>query len=77
MFLLNNTFYYVSIGIETDECLDNNGGCWQDESSNITACKDTFRGRVCECPLVNGVQYEGDGYTSCEGTFGLNCRSNF
>lgn len=29
--------------------------------------KDTYRGRVCECPLVNGVQYKGDGYTSCEG----------
>lgn len=29
--------------------------------------QDTFRGRVCECPVVNGVQYKGDGYTSCEG----------
>ncbi|KAL9239237.1 hypothetical protein vseg_013577 [Gypsophila vaccaria] len=56
----------LSGGIETDECLDNNGGCWQDQNANITACKDTFRGRVCECPLVNGVQYDGDGYTSCE-----------
>ncbi|KAL5988193.1 Vacuolar-sorting receptor 1 [Asimina triloba] len=27
---------------------------------------DTFRGRVCECPLVNGVQFKGDGYSSCE-----------
>ncbi|KAK7290138.1 hypothetical protein RIF29_04347 [Crotalaria pallida] len=29
---------------------------------------DTFRGRVCECPVVKGVQYRGDGYTSCEVT---------
>ncbi|KAK9756152.1 hypothetical protein RND81_01G077100 [Saponaria officinalis] len=56
----------LSGGIETDECLENNGGCWQDLQANITACKDTFRGRVCECPLVNGVQYDGDGYSSCE-----------
>ena len=34
-----------------------------------TTCflQDTFRGRVCECPLVNGVQFQGDGYTSCDG----------
>ncbi|KAJ4838721.1 Vacuolar-sorting receptor 6 [Turnera subulata] len=51
--------------LETDECLDRNGGCWQDRQSNVTACRDTFRGRVCECPLVKGVQYSGDGYTSC------------
>ncbi|KAJ8439607.1 hypothetical protein Cgig2_017174 [Carnegiea gigantea] len=57
----------LSDDIETNECLDNNGGCWKDKSANITACKDTFRGRVCECPLVNGVQFEGDGYTSCKG----------
>merc|ERR1711915_523623 len=49
------------------ECLKNNGGCWQDKKSNITACKDTFRGRVCECPLVDGVQFKGDGYSNCEG----------
>ncbi|CAI9090694.1 OLC1v1025519C4 [Oldenlandia corymbosa var. corymbosa] len=52
--------------IETNECLENNGGCWKDSHSNITACKDTFRGRVCQCPVANGVQYKGDGYTSCE-----------
>ncbi|GMY25335.1 hypothetical protein FCV25MIE_20577, partial [Fagus crenata] len=27
---------------------------------------DTYRGRVCECPVVKGVQYRGDGYASCE-----------
>ncbi|XP_072969705.1 vacuolar-sorting receptor 6-like [Typha angustifolia] len=51
--------------LETNQCLDSNGGCWKDEKLNVTACKDTFRGRVCECPLVNGVQYQGDGYNSC------------
>ncbi|KAL1557894.1 Vacuolar-sorting receptor 3 [Salvia divinorum] len=55
----------LSGDVETNECLDNNGGCWQDKSNNITACKDTFRGRVCECPVVNGVQFKGDGYSSC------------
>lgn len=57
----------LSEGVETNECLVNNGGCWKNPNLNITACKDTFRGRVCHCPLVNGVQFQGDGYTSCEG----------
>lgn len=56
----------LSADMETNECLTNNGGCWQDKAANITACKDTFRGRVCECPLVEGVQFQGDGYTSCK-----------
>ncbi|KAK9149968.1 hypothetical protein Syun_008277 [Stephania yunnanensis] len=56
----------LSADIETNECLERNGGCWMDSRANVTACKDTFRGRVCECPAVNGVQYRGDGYTSCE-----------
>ncbi|KAL6196914.1 hypothetical protein ACLB2K_032527 [Fragaria x ananassa] len=51
--------------LETNECLERNGGCWLDNRGNLTACKDTFRGRVCECPVVDGVQYKGDGYTSC------------
>eukprot|EP00270_Netrium_digitus_P020198 TRINITY_DN8230_c0_g1_i1.p1 TRINITY_DN8230_c0_g1~~TRINITY_DN8230_c0_g1_i1.p1 ORF type:complete len:646 (+),score=135.92 TRINITY_DN8230_c0_g1_i1:41-1939(+) len=52
--------------IQTNECLDNNGGCWK--AYNQTACKDTFRGRVCECPKdpVTGVRFVGDGYTKCE-----------
>lgn len=25
--------------IETNECLENNGGCWQDKAANLTACK--------------------------------------
>jgi hypothetical protein len=52
--------------VQTNECLDNNGGCWQDKKHNLTACKDTFRGRVCQCPVVNGVLFSGDGYTHCE-----------
>lgn len=30
--------------------------------------QDTFRGRVCECPIMKGVKFVGDGYTNCEGT---------
>lgn len=62
--------------IETNECAENNGGCWLDTKSNLTACKDTFRGRVCECPVVGGVQYRGDGYTSCEAFGPARCSIN-
>ncbi|CAK9180848.1 unnamed protein product [Ilex paraguariensis] len=62
--------------METNECLDNNGGCWQDKTANITACKDTFRGRVCECPLVDGVQFKGDGYSSCSASGPGRCKIN-
>ncbi|CAN6875497.1 unnamed protein product [Brassica oleracea] len=60
--------------IETNECLQNNGGCWVDKRTNITACRDTFRGRVCRCPIVQGVKFLGDGYTHCEGA--LRCVIN-
>lgn len=33
----------------------------------VFCVQDTFRGRVCECPVVNGVQFKGDGYRSCSG----------
>ncbi|KAI9401057.1 hypothetical protein POPTR_001G075600v4 [Populus trichocarpa] len=56
----------LSSELETNECLERNGGCWQDKQFNTTACKDTFRGRVCQCPVVKGVQYAGDGYMSCK-----------
>ncbi|KAK4418830.1 Vacuolar-sorting receptor 1 [Sesamum alatum] len=62
--------------METNECLDNNGGCWQDKAANITACRDTFRGRVCECPIVQGVKFIGDGYTHCEASGALRCEIN-
>ena len=29
--------------------------------------QNTFRGRVCECLVVKGVKFVGDGYTHCEG----------
>ncbi|XP_059668144.1 vacuolar-sorting receptor 1-like [Cornus florida] len=66
----------LSDGIETNECLENNGGCWQDKVANITACRDTFRGRVCECPIVQGVKFLGDGYTHCEASGALRCEIN-
>lgn len=66
----------LSEDIETNECLHNNGGCWQDKAANVTACKDTFRGRVCECPVVQGVKFVGDGYTHCEATGALRCEIN-
>ncbi|XP_042045797.1 vacuolar-sorting receptor 1-like [Salvia splendens] len=62
--------------IQTNECLTNNGGCWQDTTSNITACRDTFRGRVCECPVVQGVKFSGDGYTHCQASGALRCGIN-
>ncbi|CBI17914.3 unnamed protein product, partial [Vitis vinifera] len=39
-------------------------GALNDKTANITACKDTFRGRVYECPLVDGVKFKGDSYSS-------------
>ncbi|XP_071720407.1 vacuolar-sorting receptor 2-like isoform X2 [Rutidosis leptorrhynchoides] len=62
--------------IETNECLDNNGGCWIDKVAGITACKDTFRGRVCECPIVHGVKFVGDGFNHCEAPPTLRCHVN-
>lgn len=66
----------LSTDVETNECLENNGGCWRDKVANITACKDTFRGRVCECPLVDGVQFKGDGYNHCEVSGPGRCKLN-
>ncbi|KAL8509283.1 hypothetical protein ACS0TY_016471 [Phlomoides rotata] len=63
----------LSRDMETNECLVNNGGCWQDKAANITACRDTFRGRVCHCPTVQGVRFIGDGYTHCEASGPLRC----
>lgn len=41
----------------------------------LESVQDTFRGRVCECPVVNGVQYRGDGYSSCQGIVFLHDKS--
>ncbi|KAL2340140.1 hypothetical protein Fmac_008080 [Flemingia macrophylla] len=43
---------------------------------NEQQVQDTFRGRVCECPIVNGVQYKGDGYTTCEAFGPARCSIN-
>uniref|UniRef100_A0A1J3DX64 Vacuolar-sorting receptor 1 n=1 Tax=Noccaea caerulescens TaxID=107243 RepID=A0A1J3DX64_NOCCA len=61
---------------QTNECLENNGGCWQDKNANITACLDTFRGRLCECPTIQGVKFVGDGYTHCKASGALHCGIN-
>ncbi|KAJ6826871.1 vacuolar-sorting receptor 1-like [Iris pallida] len=66
----------LSGDIETNECLENNGGCWQDKAANVTACKDTFRGRVCQCPVVQGVKFVGDGYSHCEASGSGRCEIN-
>ncbi|GAV75047.1 PA domain-containing protein [Cephalotus follicularis] len=66
----------ISSDLETNECLESNGGCWQDTKANISACKDTYRGRVCECPVVKGVHFRGDGYTSCEAYGAGRCSIN-
>ncbi|XP_058093677.1 uncharacterized protein LOC131239818 isoform X2 [Magnolia sinica] len=51
---------------QTNGCLNYNGGCWEDKAANIIGCKDTFCGRVCECPLVQEVEFKGDVYSSCQ-----------
>ncbi|KAL4587217.1 hypothetical protein LXL04_000084 [Taraxacum kok-saghyz] len=66
----------LSNAIETNECLHNSGECWMDTVANLTACKDTFRGRVCECPIVEGVTFVGDGYKHCEAPRVPRCQVN-
>jgi hypothetical protein len=66
----------LSDDVQTNECLENHGGCWFDKANNVTACKDTFRGRVCECPIVKGVKFAGDGYTNCEASGIGRCEIN-
>lgn len=66
----------LSEDMETNECLENNGGCWHDQASGVSACKDTFRGRVCECPVVQGIKFVGDGYTHCEASGSGRCVIN-
>lgn len=66
----------LSDDMQSNECLTNNGGCWKSKEANVTACKDTFRGRICECPTVQGVQFQGDGYTYCEAVGPGRCKIN-
>eukprot|EP00898_Chlorokybus_atmophyticus_P003912 jgi/Chlat1/4521/Chrsp29S04587 len=60
--------------IQTNDCEINNGGCWS--GFNFTACKDTFRGKVCECPTVGPYTFRGDGYSMCEPVTGTRCELN-
>ena len=39
----------------------------------VSFLQDTFRGRVCQCPIVEGVKFLGDGYTHWEGKKMLKC----
>ncbi|PKI69222.1 hypothetical protein CRG98_010359 [Punica granatum] len=55
----------LSGDLETNECQEKNGGCWGDDKSNVTACKIYLK----QCPVMDGIQYQGDGFTYCEGTF--------
>jgi hypothetical protein len=32
-------FFTLILDMETNECLNNNGGCWQNKEANVTACK--------------------------------------
>ncbi|KAF5796837.1 hypothetical protein HanRHA438_Chr08g0368651 [Helianthus annuus] len=48
--------------LETNECLERNVSCCIDTQNGISAFKDTYRGRVCECLAVNGVQFLRDGH---------------
>ncbi|KAG8089252.1 hypothetical protein GUJ93_ZPchr0011g26973 [Zizania palustris] len=52
----------LSDDIQTNGCLENNGGCWQDKAANITPCKNDG----CKCP--DG--FKGDGIHKCEGKSG-------
>ncbi|RWV83936.1 hypothetical protein GW17_00054395, partial [Ensete ventricosum] len=33
---------------------------------SVLSNHDTFHGRLCECPVVEGVKFVGDGYTHCK-----------
>ncbi|KAL6496152.1 hypothetical protein OROGR_029410 [Orobanche gracilis] len=43
--------------METNECLENNGGCWQDKAANITACKEDRWGDSGEIQCRSNFQF--------------------
>ncbi|XP_054779134.1 vacuolar-sorting receptor 7-like [Prosopis cineraria] len=72
----------LSDDVQINECLEWNGGCWQDINANITACKPylnfltgSFKGRLCQCPTVDDIPYKGDGFT-CEASGPARCLIN-
>ena len=36
--------------LQVDDCEGTNHECWADDANLQTACKDTFRGYICQCP---------------------------
>ena len=46
----------LSGGLQTDECTANTHDCWRDGSNS--ACVDTFRGYVCECPVGEPLLFQ-------------------
>ena len=57
---------FLAPDMETNECLINNGGCWQDVKANITACKvhvtlfltNNTSGFIRQCCLSVSILYE-------------------
>ncbi|KAG6769650.1 hypothetical protein POTOM_025306 [Populus tomentosa] len=49
---------------------------WTKEQFSRRFVQDTFRGRVCECPMVQGVKFAGDGYSHCNASGSLRCEIN-
>ena len=44
--VLRALFSWDYADVETNECLENNGGCWRDKASNVTACRVCFVGII-------------------------------
>ncbi|KAF3785794.1 Vacuolar-sorting receptor 3, partial [Nymphaea thermarum] len=57
--------------IETNECLHNNGGCWEDKALNISACKQKVQEGVNSIVVAVGMIHEMDQ------TIGCQCPSGF
>ncbi|MFS7948293.1 hypothetical protein Hanom_Chr06g00558241 [Helianthus anomalus] len=69
VYIMLSTFYPEEL--ETNECLERNASCWIDIQNGISAFKDTYRGRVCECPTISGVQFLRDGYMRFVKVYGI------
>ncbi|KAK9840728.1 hypothetical protein WJX81_000565 [Elliptochloris bilobata] len=77
-------------GLEVNECLGESHGCWA--RGNTSACVDTFRGYLCQCPdgwRGDGVDCQdidecAEGTASCDqicinepGSYSCKCREGF